>query len=345
MDRTDATSQSGRAILMDEKDATSEGGRTVVMDQVDATSETSSATSETMERNKDVDNGNDNGVAAGNDIADVRLFNDIHFAPTAPSPTDHVWAPFPQLPTELRLHIWLLFLRRHRMIEVGIRPDEDEDGTAYPGEIPSMSRFYARHNHLGKRVSGRGYTLVLKGGQGFATALNPLLWVNSEARQMALGFYRVHLPFPGRDGDQLLYLNPEYDVLHAWPAYVYRTYTDDTPIAPMPSAATLLVDLLCDLRAYDPKDRGCVPPLLVTPYLACVLTEIDIGSPISLCVRNTAIFCSKTTRTTGEKTGTKTTKRLCSPRRWSTRSQRHPLPASCVVGYAQSSASSTSGTK
>ena len=208
-----------------------------------------------MERSKGVDN----GVVVGNDTADVRLFNDLHFAPTASSPVNRVWAPFPRLPVELRLQIWLVFLRRHRMIEVGIRPDKNEDGDTYPGEIPLMSRFYARHNHLGKRVSDRGYTLVFKGGQGFATALNPLLWVNSEARQTALGFYRVHLPFPGREGDQLLYLNPEYDVLYAWPAYVYRTYTHDTPFVSMPNAATLLVDLLCDLRAYDPRDRGCVP--------------------------------------------------------------------------------------
>ena len=242
------------------------------MDQADPRSETSSTTSVTMEQNRDVDNGANNGVAAENDIKDVRLYNDIHFAPTAPSSIDHAWTPFARLPVELRLHIWLLFLRRHRMIEVGIRPDEDEDGTAYPGEIPLLSRFYDRRNHLGKRVSGRGYTLVLKGGQGFATTLNPLLWVNSEARQTALEFYRVHLPFPGRDGDQLLYLNPEYDVLYAWPAYVYRTYTDDTAFVPMPNAATLLVDLLCDLRAYDPKDRGRVPPFVYRP-LSCACAD------------------------------------------------------------------------
>ncbi len=145
------------------------------------------------------------------------------------------------------------------MVEVGIRANKDEDGTAYPGKIPLLSRFYDRRNHLGKRVSDRGYTLVLKSGQNFAAMFNPLLWVNSEARQVALDFYRVHLPFPGRDEDRLLYINPEYDVLYAWPAYVYRTYADGTPIASLPNVATLLVDLLCDLRAYDPRDRGYAP--------------------------------------------------------------------------------------
>ena len=198
------------------------------------------------------------GVATENTTMDVKLFNDLYFsrAAAAPGPADLTWAPFPRLPPELRLHIWLLFLRRNRMIEVGIRPDADEVGGVYPGDVEGKPPFYSARNRLGNRVSGRGYTLVLKGDQGFAAALNPLLWVSSEARQAALGFYRVHLPFPGRHGEQLLYFNPDYDVLYAWPAYVYRTYTATTPFLPIPNGATLLVDLLCDMRAYDPKDQG-----------------------------------------------------------------------------------------
>jgi hypothetical protein len=240
---------------------------------------------------------------------DVKLYNDVHFSRAAAPPVDQGWAPFPRLPAELRLHIWLLFLRRRRMIEVGVRPAKDEEGGAYPGDdAEGQSRFYARLNHLGNRVSGRGYTLVLKGGQGFATALNPLLGVSSEARQVALGFYRVHLPFPGRHGEQLLYFNPEYDVLSAWPACVYRT----EGFVPMPNAATVLVDLLCDMRAYDPKDQGCVSTSRVLPLAFIYSTPSRLGSTILPCVRTTGTICLRATRpSTERKMGRRTRRKQC----------------------------------
>jgi len=174
------------------------------------------------------------------------LYNDLHFGRTTRLPLGHVWAPFPRLPTELRLCIWRLFLCRHRMIEVGIWPNADQNGTHDPDNLPDPGeaepRPYTARNLLGNLVSGPSYALVLR-RQRFATTLNPLLWVSSEARQAALGCYRVHLPCPGLRGERLLYLNPEYDVVY---------------VCPERSGAPLLVDFLCDVRAYDPKDRGYV---------------------------------------------------------------------------------------
>ena len=47
-----------------------------------------------------------------------------------PAPCDNpvsTWAPFPRLPPQLRLDIWLHHLRQHRMIEVDIRPAAADD--------------------------------------------------------------------------------------------------------------------------------------------------------------------------------------------------------------------------
>jgi hypothetical protein len=182
----------------------------------------------------------------------VRLFNDVFFSRTAPPAIWDTWDPFPRLPVELRMSIWLLFLQRHRMIEVSIRAADDEDGTTYPGhDDDAQSRFYTHRNYLGRIVSGRGYTLYIK-GRGYATSFSPLLWVNSEARQAALGFYRVHLPFPRQAGGQVLYLNPEHDVIYVRPEYPPPTVR--LRIRP----DTVLPDFLHDVRAYDPKDQGYV---------------------------------------------------------------------------------------
>jgi hypothetical protein len=121
------------------------------------------------------------------------------------------------------------------MIELGIRLGDDNQDT---------SLWYTARNHLGRIVSGRGYTIEignLKGG--YSASLSPPLWVNREARQATLHFYRVHLPFPGLGADRVLYLNPEYDVLYLDGEKTY---------------GILLPDFLHDVRAYDPKDQGWV---------------------------------------------------------------------------------------
>lgn len=179
--------------------------------------------------------------------APARIYNDVHFRPRNQVICDS-WALFPQLLPELRLHIWQVFLQQHRMIELGIRADGDENGP--------QSHYYTDRNHLGNIVSGRNYSLTIS-GRGYTASLSPLLRVSSEARQAALDFYRVQLPFPLRDGERVLYLNPEYDVLYVRPEF-RSPNMPPTDVQPKPRAASVLVDFLHDARAYDPKDKGFV---------------------------------------------------------------------------------------
>ncbi|KAK4233462.1 hypothetical protein C8A03DRAFT_19469 [Achaetomium macrosporum] len=200
--------------------------------------------------------------------APVRLFNDVYWSRTTP-PTTHNsrWAPFPRLPTELRLHIWLLFLRQHRMIELQLYVDVDEDG---------QSRRYTDCNGLGRVVSGRDYTVEI-GGRAYAASLSPLLWVNREARQATLSFYRVHLPFPRYDGGRVLYLNPEYDVVCIGPR------AQGFSLAPVPTERihrlNPLPDFLHDVRAHDPRDQGVLHLAMKSKDIALFNTERGIYQP------------------------------------------------------------------
>ncbi|KAL2014984.1 hypothetical protein VTK56DRAFT_6634 [Thermocarpiscus australiensis] len=192
-----------------------------------------------------------------------RLFNDVYSSRCAPpAPCNATWAPFPRLPIELRLQIWLFYLQRHRMIEVDICSPADEDDTTYPGDV-CQSRYYNDHNHLGKVVSGRGYTLNIRGRGSYAASLSPLLWVNNEARRTALSFYHVHLPFPRLHGERVLYLNSEYDVV-----YVRPRQPEGVPFVHdrFPRHATILVDFLHDVKAYDNKDQGVAHLALGSEY-------------------------------------------------------------------------------
>ncbi|KAI1266936.1 hypothetical protein F5Y18DRAFT_352604 [Xylariaceae sp. FL1019] len=119
---------------------------------------------------------------------------------------------FPLLPVELRLHIWELSLKRHRLIEVRLHPS-------------------GPHYHDVKYF----FTCETK------RQLSKLLRVNSEARAVALRFYRVKIrsrrifPFAS---DWFLHLNPEYDILY------------------INTACWLTPLFLCDLRAKDPLNVG-----------------------------------------------------------------------------------------
>lgn len=101
----------------------------------------------------------------GEDDNPVRLYKDVHFRPAHPA-TCSSWALFPLLLPELRLRIWLLFLRRHRMIELGIRASNDEYGR--------QPRYYTNHKYLGNIISGRSYSLIIK-GHDYAASLSPRL--------------------------------------------------------------------------------------------------------------------------------------------------------------------------
>jgi hypothetical protein len=149
------------------------------------------------------------------------------------------------------------------MIELDLYCAAEEDATTYPGNGPQC-RYYTDRNRLGNVVSGRGYVLCWTGRRERGHAGNvtesysPLLWVNHEARRTALEFYRVHLPFFGLQRRQVLYLNPEYDVVSIRPRSFH------------PPPLCLLADLLHDVKAYDPKRQGYVCGFFRDPsyYLA-----------------------------------------------------------------------------
>ncbi|KUI61478.1 hypothetical protein VP1G_08678 [Cytospora mali] len=172
----------------------------------------------------------------------VRLYNYVHFRP---GPACDSWPLFSLLLPELRLHIWELFLQRYRMIKLGICVDEEEDND----DDDLQSHYYTERNYLGNIISGGNSSLSIE-GRGYADAAlpSPLLWVNSEARHAALKFYRVRLPFPRQNGERVLYLSPEYDVLYV------RPMLEPEP-RPEPRAI-VLVDFLHDVKAYDHKDQG-----------------------------------------------------------------------------------------
>lgn len=145
---------------------------------------------------------------------------------------------FSSLPKELRLQIWEEAVPRERLIRVHLSiRQESLDGHPAPR--------YLERNDLGKPISGPRYRATAEGHQ-----LNSkFLRVNREARDAALAFYRVHLPFFLWSPDTYrmvattLYLNPEHDILHLGA---------DAPVK------DTLIDFFWDMKAYDPKGVGLV---------------------------------------------------------------------------------------
>lgn len=145
---------------------------------------------------------------------------------------DVLFRPFPMLSTELRLRIWQCSIEQHRLLEVEV------DGPWGFEDAP----LYSTTNALDKLISGRNYTATVQG----CHLHSKLLHVNSESRQVALKFYRVHIPCYFRTCEDTtikstLYFNPEYDFMFLR--------------AKHPPEHTF-VDFLYDLKAYDPKDIG-----------------------------------------------------------------------------------------
>lgn len=108
-------------------------------------------------------------------------------------------------------------------------------------ELAAAEPRYLQRNSLRKPISGERYRAVVDG-----TQLNSkFLCVNSEARSVALDFYRVHLPVyltgPDYTERTTLYFNPEHDFLHI--------------VADAPVKETF-IDFLWDLKQYDPRDVG-----------------------------------------------------------------------------------------
>lgn len=143
---------------------------------------------------------------------------------------------FPSLPKELRLNIWELSVPRERIIDVSLRLHR---GRRY--ELAAAEPRYLGRNALRKPISGERYRASTPG----AKLNSKFLRVNGEAREVALGFYRVHIPMyfrgPTRTERTTLYFSPEHD---------FMRIRAETPVR------ETLVDFFWDLKAYDPKDIG-----------------------------------------------------------------------------------------
>lgn len=140
---------------------------------------------------------------------------------------------FPLLPKELRFKIWRHALQRRRIIHLRLNNQRGQTATQAGENTDSTS-------------NGERYFTIVDGSQ----FLSKLLRVNSESREEALIFFRVHLPcrFIGgatREapmGHGTLHFNPEWDFLHV--------------SAERPAKDTL-VDFLYHLKTiHDPRHVG-----------------------------------------------------------------------------------------
>ncbi|CAJ2503710.1 Uu.00g111040.m01.CDS01 [Anthostomella pinea] len=141
---------------------------------------------------------------------------------------------FPLFPKEIRILIWQHLMRRRRLIRLQLSP---RARTHADGE-PDLG---ARIGPATPTSDGRHYDVVAEGCQ----LLSKLLRVNSEARQEAQAFYRVHVPCTFRWKGVLsepgfLLLNPELDVLHLHSGQGRDNFAD----------------FVCDLSALDPRGIG-----------------------------------------------------------------------------------------
>jgi len=165
---------------------------------------------------------------------------------------------FPALTTELRLRIWQSSIEQHRLLEVEV------DRRWSTGDAPT----YSTTNAHDKLVRGRNYTATVQG----CHLHSKLLRVNSESRQVALSFYRVHIPCYFRTGKfkdgtertikSTLYFNPEYDFMFL--------------NAKHPPEHTF-VDFLHDLREYDPKHIGLLNLALDTNSMSLLHSLTNIS--------------------------------------------------------------------
>ncbi|KAK0730230.1 hypothetical protein B0H67DRAFT_561124 [Lasiosphaeris hirsuta] len=189
------------------------------------------------------------------------------------APSDHVaFSPFPLLPTELRLRIWDFSITKHRLLEIGVAAPDTELG---PGGVASGLQLYSTTNALGKVISGRNYAATVQNGLHLHTKL---LRVSRESREVALRFYRLHIPCYVRTsrssplleeeprGQQTtLYLNPEFDFVHLRVhGLVEHTALD-------------FGSFVHDLKAHDPRGVGLVNLALDTNGIS-FLHESLVGS-------------------------------------------------------------------
>jgi hypothetical protein len=171
-----------------------------------------------------------------------------------PPPQDATFPLFSWLPKELRIQIWEEATSRERVVHLGVFSYYEPNDGAWEAHVR-----YQEKNRLGNPISGSPYKIVVEQNPRLD---HPLLTVNREARQAVLGFYRIQMPVrcsryrrrpgpPLHDAIEMLYINPEHDILqiHA-----------EEPVS------RTLIDFLWDLKAWDPKGVGLLK-------LATSLTE------------------------------------------------------------------------
>ncbi|MCJ1404407.1 hypothetical protein MMC11_007632 [Xylographa trunciseda] len=170
-------------------------------------------------------------VQAG-ELMDTVLLNDFHRDHTEGSNERArcFFPPFPRLPAELRISIWIHVLQRHRLIRLVVT---DETHQSPCEDILEQG---VRRNVLGNVISGKNYKFQITTHH----LLTPLLRVNRESRQVSMQFYRVHIPYDSSNGERQCYLNPEFDFIHIHP---------DGP-------SEVLADFIHDFKAYDPIGVG-----------------------------------------------------------------------------------------
>lgn len=169
---------------------------------------------------------------------------------------------FPNLSTELRLHIWRYSLiEKQRLLQVQVQhPAHSDNSDSDPAHDVSP---YSIKNAFDKLISSQNYSVTVKGHHLFSK----LLRVNREARQAALEFYRVHLPCNIQSTNtclgptpSILYFNPEHDFIH-----LTRGRNGD------PQS---FVDFIHDLKAYDPHNVGLLNLALAANEMTALYTQL-----------------------------------------------------------------------
>ncbi|TVY84067.1 hypothetical protein LSUE1_G000822 [Lachnellula suecica] len=178
--------------------------------------------------------------------------------PSYNSSEDVSFTLFSALSMELRLRVWQCSIQQNRLLEIEL--DRPQLWAPEP-TLPDAP--YSATNGLNKVISGRNYTI-----RG-CKILSKLLHVNRESRDVALRFYRVHMPcyFPTSEGGtpgtakSTLYVNPEYDFMFLR----IKQPPENT-----------FVDFVNDFKAHDPKAVGLLNLALDANSMTALQCSTDI---------------------------------------------------------------------
>lgn len=121
------------------------------------------------------------------------LLNDFYSDYSRAEQQSSTFIPFPRFPTKISLAIWKSFLQRYRLITLDIRAN-----------VADESLLYSERNNLRNIISG-SYQLSIATDNHLST----LLQVNSQSRQAALEYFRVHIPYEEDGQQRYLHLNPD----------------------------------------------------------------------------------------------------------------------------------------